>query len=488
MMHTTILRRAWLAAVLATPAAIAQGVVMPPQEPHFAPAGMSPPLTMPVAEVPALINAPVAAVTALTEADLVASPSLTEALINRAVVAKNHDLLAVLLPVYMRIPKHDAILAAYVRGALAYHAGRHKEAISAYRSILAAQPDLSYVRLDLAVMLYEDKQYTAAEDQFYRLRTEPLAPQALALAEAYLAQIRQQRGWQYGLGLEYTRNNNINNASAMRELPSGGIKSENSLPKSASGLAYAASFKRQFNWHGNHYGQLGADVNGLYYHQEPDYRELSWRLYGGYQYQDSRRRWALTPQLEYNRLGGQAYGRQWGVNSEYEHWLGRQWQGSASYQYRRKYYVDAHNRDYEGHWHYISATLAYWPRASQMGYIGIDAMADRLAADANSSNRIGLYAGAAQEWRNGLGTRFSARYGQRRFLADPDPALAFWSGYHQRRRDHEYQFNAAVWHRNLHAWGLTPRLNLRYQTIDSNMPAFYSRRGWQTFISVDKTF
>ncbi|WP_409202295.1 surface lipoprotein assembly modifier [Suttonella sp. R2A3] len=40
----------------------------------------------------------------------------------------------------------------------------------------------------------------------------------------------------------------------------------------------------------------------------------------------------------------------------------------------------------------------------------------------------------------------------------------------------------------MHWQGITPKINVSYLNIDSNMPAFYSRDRWQSYLSFTKTF
>ncbi|HEZ4407893.1 TPA: DUF560 domain-containing protein [Neisseria meningitidis] len=48
--------------------------------------------------------------------------------------------------------------------------------------------------------------------------------------------------------------------------------------------------------------------------------------------------------------------------------------------------------------------------------------------------------------------------------------------------------SAALWHKKLSWKGFTPQINFRYNKINSNMPAFYSRSGKERFISIEKTY
>ena len=88
-----------------------------------------------------------------------------EARINAAIIAKDWSRLEQLLKQYKQVADKDQTLYDYGLGALYRHQGKQKQAIALYRQILARQPDLHYPRFDLAMMLFEDKQYQAAKTE-----------------------------------------------------------------------------------------------------------------------------------------------------------------------------------------------------------------------------------------------------------------------------------------------------------------------------------
>ncbi|WP_277812914.1 surface lipoprotein assembly modifier [Mannheimia granulomatis] len=75
----------------------------------------------------------------------------------------------------------------------------------------------------------------------------------------------------------------------------------------------------------------------------------------------------------------------------------------------------------------------------------------------------------------------SLGYGKRYFA---DKHYLF--GY--KRQDNEYQANIMVWNKNWHWQGIVPKLNFRYQRIDSNIADFYSRSNKELFFTVEKLF
>lgn len=422
----------------------------------------------------------------LDENDLRSNPELTAKLIEQAIHSQNWPLLADLLPLYRSLPQHDALLYEYGSGALLRSQKKHGEAIAAYRRIIAAQPDLSYVRLDLAGMLYENKQYRAAKDQFERVKADDISPQARAMADAYLARIQKQQGWEINAGMQYERNDNVNNASSARHIdtPSGKRleRSEDSLPKTANGVRYGFSAERDWNLAGNHYLTTQASLDGVWYWDNRDYSEQSVRLGAGYKNQQIRQWFSATPFVGYHRLGGESYSRNYGASAQYGRWLNDNWQLVGSLTHIQKRYArDYQAKRFDSSQNNASVTAAWIPKAGLMLYGGADYGRERAEDARESSVRQGLRTGILKEWSNGLSTRVNLRYGQRRF---DEPNLFF----PVKRRDKEYQANIALWHRGLHLRGITPKLNFQYQKIDSNIPQFYSRQNKQWFITLEKTF
>ncbi|MDO5074069.1 MAG: surface lipoprotein assembly modifier [Neisseria animaloris] len=416
----------------------------------------------------------------LNEDDLRQNPELAAQLIERAMRSQNWPLLADLLSLYRTIPEHDVILYDYASGALLRSQKKHAQAIAAYRRIISAHPELSYVRLDLAGMLYENKQYQAAKDQFERVKADNIDANARMLADAYLERIQKQAGWQFNAGVQYERNDNVNNASSVKYIEIGGrrfVRDEDSLPKRANGLQYNFSVERDWNLTGNHYATTEASVDGTWYWDNKDYSEESVRVSAGYKNQNIRRWASFKPFVGYNRLGGESYSRNFGATAEYGGWVNDNWQliGSAVHMQRR-YARDYHAKRYNGHLNSASFTAAWLPTAGLMIYGGVDYSREHTVEKIESSDRKGGRVGVIKEWNNGLSTRANLRYALRDF---DEPSI---------RRDKEYQANVALWHRSVHLYGITPKLNFRYLKIDSNIPVFYSRQNRQWFITLEKTF
>ncbi|MDO5640727.1 MAG: surface lipoprotein assembly modifier [Neisseria sp.] len=422
----------------------------------------------------------------LTEAQLRENPELLVHLINQAVVGKRWDMLADLLALYRETAAPDQTLIAYAEGALLRGRGEVGAAVARYREIVAAHPDLPYVKLDLGLMLAEDKQYREAERVLAEVEAAEVTPATKRLAAAYRAAAVKAQAWQPDVSLQYERTDNVNNASDERIIEWQGqrwTKSADSLPQSAEGFRYGLGVQRDLNVGGHHFAHFNLRGDGVHYWDNQDYSEQSLRVAAGYKNQNARRSWGVIPFVEQNWLGGSRYSRLYGANLEYSRVLSPRWQLMLNASRTEKRYQEAPTAArYNGFAHLLSATALYRAADSWLLFGGLDQQWDNTREKADASARSGIRIGTVKTFKNGLGTRLNLRYARRAFDA---PATLV---YEHTRNDHEYQAQAALWHRKVSWKGFTPRLNFRYLKIDSNMPAFYSRSSGQWFVSVEKAF
>lgn len=404
-----------------------------------------------------------------------------EDMISAAIVAKDWAVLPKLLVDYRTRADHDRTLYHYAQGAYDRAMGRQREAIRHYE-IIAQDESLIYPRFDLAVMYFENKQYRDADALFATLK--PLMPvQISGLIDRYQAAIAKAQRWQPSAGFNFEQTDNVNNASDLRTFEINGatfVRSEDSLPQSANGIRYDVGIDKQHNVAGNHYLYASADVDGVYYWDNRDYDEVSVRGELGYRYRDATRTLSLTPFVGRNWLGGDAYSDQYGTTISLSQRLSPQFQGYVSATHlQRRYDDESTARRYDGYSNDGVAMVMYQPNAQWLYHFGVDTRRERLKDAAESSNRSGVRLGVGY-YGEQLGAQASVRFSQRQFNA-PN----FW--YDTVRRDHEINASAAVWHNKLSYKGFIPKLNYRYQEIDSNLP-LYDRRSQAWFITIDKQF
>ena len=423
--------------------------------------------------------------TKLDDDDLKANPELASHILGTSVQARNWRTVRRVIAYYADIPGHDPLLALYARGALERQDGHHGRAIAAYREMLNQDTDLSYVRLDLAAMFFEDKQFGASRELFERLKRDPeIAPTAQRAIDQYLAAIGRQSRWSGTVRVGYKYNDNVNNASSSPYIYLNGFrfdKSPDSLPHSANAIAYYANLNRDFNLAGNHFLTVEGAVEGDHYWDDHDWSETTATLRAGYRYRNLKSWLSVIPSYSEAWLGGDPFRRTIGASIEYGSWIRRNLQIMGSYSWFRKKYDEQYDR-YDGDLHAISATAVYFHSPKTIFYGGLTTQRDLLETKFESSSRDGASIGVIKQWKSGLNVRGNARYSYRKFH---DYSLFSQT---RLRRDHEYQFDLSVTHRKLGFAGIYPRLDYQHLRVDSSVSSLYSRTGNQFTLSLETSF
>ena len=422
----------------------------------------------------------------LDDADLKANPNLASFILGNAVRARNWRTVRRVLTYYAEILGYDPLLALYARGALDRQDGRHGHAIAAYREMLRQDPSLTYVRLDLAAMMFEDRQLRASRALFNDLKQEAGMPPLMRGAiEQYLAAIHRQAKWNGTIRAGYKFNDNVNNASSLPYIEINSWRFEkdaDSLPQHASALSYHANLNRDFNLAGNHFIAFDVTGEGDHYFTARDWRDTTATVRLGYKYR-SLRSWAsLTPSFSQQWLAGAPFRRTLGISAEYGRWLSRKVQVVGSYSWFQKRYEPAGYRLYDGELHVLGATAVYFANPTTVLYGGANLQRDLLAAPYESSARDGGNIGFIKAWGGGLSLRANARYSFRKFRA-----YSFWDQSNL-RRDHEYQLDISLAHSKLGIAGIYPRLSYQLLNVDSSIPSLYSRTGNQFTLSFETSF
>lgn len=405
--------------------------------------------------------------------------------INNAILAKDWQALPDLLQHYQTLPEHDPILYQYGMGAIFRHQGKQNDAIAAYKTILTHDPNLSYVKLDLALMLAEDKQYKKADQLLAELQQVPLPNDTLTLIAHFRQAFHTHRRPRPTLSLNYETTDNVNNASSTEQIEWLGRqwqKDDDSLPKSAHGVRYSIGLSKETNVTSNHNLLLSVDGMGVSYWDNPSYNEQSLKASIGYKYQDIDTTISVSPFSEQSWLAGERHLKSVGTSWQYANSLGRNrhWQLYGSY-HKKRHQNERTARRYDGRLLTFGTAFNHRLDDDTLLYGGVDTTFDHTLDKELSSARYGLRGGIVQSFGD-LTINANARYAYRQFNAPSTLVYPFI------RQDHEYQAGLTVWHKKIAWHGIAPQANVRYSKIDSNMPALYSRQGLSYFISFHKDF
>lgn len=422
----------------------------------------------------------------ITKAELAKQPELVIRAFLPAVMQGNADNVALLYPLYRQLdPQYqDAALTKWADAILAKKARNYTQSIVLYRELIAENPSATFlVRFQLAAVLFENNELDAAKDQFQKLRAEALPQEAQAVIEQYLSAINKRDSWSFSGGLTYLNDPNINNA------PKSGTTLGNwHAPKreSAQGIGFNVNIGKKWSWHNGWFNELRLNGSGKYYWNNKKYNEMNGRASVGLGFQNAKYTVAFLPFMEQALYAGgsaksetlKRFSKTSGAALETTYWLSPNWQLSGSYEYGEQRYD--RRRHLNGNSHFASAGLVYIASAQQywFGNLSYQRVSARDKDDAYA--RRGLTLGWGQEWGKGLSSRLSVSYAQKHYKG-PMPIFNIT------QRNKEYGFQASVWHRAVHYFGITPRLTYHFSKTKSNY-AFSNYDKHRVFLDFSKQF
>ena len=391
------------------------------------------------------------------------------------------DELSILLEQYRMHTGYDPVLYDYAMGAMLRSQAKHNQAIKHYEKI-TQDPALIFPKFDLAVMYFENKQYRDAKQAFESVYVHLPAPMQ-QIANQYLTAIKRIQQPVPSIDANIEQTDNVNNASELKEIDIGGltfVRTEDSLPQSATGLRYNLGIEREQSLGGRHHLYSSLSGGGVYYPNHRAYDEFDLRGELGYRYKDIRTTAGFVPFVAQNWLDGDQYTSQIGATASINHRMNASWQVSMSATHSQKRYEDDDlGKRYDGYANDGVVMALYRPSQYWLYYAGLESRHERLQDESESSNRQGMRLGVTYA-NDTVGVQTMLRYTQREFLA-PN----FWYG--KVRNDTETQFTGTVWHNKLNYKGFVPKLNYRHQHTDSNLD-LYDRRSGAWFVTVDKMF
>lgn len=415
--------------------------------------------------------------------ELINNPELLEHALYSSVVLGNIQAVDKLLPLYKQLPnvKNDSaslLLIQMSEALLAQSKGNLKKAIKLYRTILSNNPQISDIRFLLAQTLLADQQNEAAKDQLLRLRSESeLSEDEHLTINQLLALINKRSVWEFSGGFSYAYDPNINNAPDKRSVDMHGGTWTFNNPESAHGVSYFANIGKDWNLKNNYYAHFSTDVTGKSYWTNHDYDDLILQNKLGIKYKNARTEFAILPYYQKRWSANDPYTQEIGIAGEWSHWLTSKHQLLTAASTGKETYT--HNNKASGTtingsatWLFVNNTRQYWTLGSDYAY--------KDAKDkSHAYNRLGARASWTQEWQKGISTSLAIDIARRNYQGADIFNIV--------RKDNEYMGRVSIWHRNIHFWGITPRLTLSHRITNSNHPAYkYSKSG--TIIQLNKRF
>lgn len=420
----------------------------------------------------------------VNEAQLLAQPELLKHAMFSALMMRQVAALRELLPIYRKLPEnlHDAdtpIFLALGQAQLAQADGEYRQAIQLYRKILQDYPDFALARLSLAQSLFEDRYFDQAKQEFEIIQKDSETPEAMrALIRSYLQSIERQEDWQFGMGANYVRDSNINNAPKNRSFQRYGGTWTMPAAESAQGFAYHVSAEKAWRLRDQWSAKTDVSAQGKFYWDNHRFDDLNVRFQAGLQRESARNEVAVLPFVSKRWYGTKQYSWEKGVRLEGAHWLNRQHRVFAATEYGRELYRERKHLD--GKNFSASATWLYAPNAKQFFTLGSDFSRKKTQDASDAYKRVAVRGSWTRQWSdNGFFTALSLDYGRRKY-----DAADFFNII---RKDKELSSSLTLWHQKFQYKGIVPRLTVTHQKVKSNHPV-YGYQKPNAFVQLRKTF
>lgn len=444
----------------------------------------------PITEIKNLPDAPLARskrLIHLAEQDIQSNKMLAEQLLNQTIERGNPDAIENVLKIYRTFAETDPLLIAFAEAQIAKKRSDWETAIVKYREILAERPDLTPVRIQLAIALFYEQQDSAAKEQFDKAATDKTIPPDIShLVQQYLEALAQRDTWRLNLSNNYLRDENVNNVSAERYIEGTAFrKNDVMLPKSAHGIGYYFNLARDFNLYGAHYLHIENELRGKNYWDAHDYDDILNRTYLGYTHKSAVQTWSVLPFYEREWYGNHRYKWMSGVRGEFNRRLNENWQISTALEFGKERYHGG-NALLNGTIKLASLTLLWRPVPHRYFFGGIDFTRDSSVTKRYSYDLKTVRIGWGEEWNWGISTRLNFSASKRDYKDNLVLGSVFY--FSKAREDEIYHINATVWKRDWHLWGITPKLNYHWRKQHSNFDSLYSYSDKSVNVLFEKTF
>ena len=403
---------------------------------------------------------------------LKANPAEFETLLSNLLRQGNAESLKELLPAYQQVPNYDPSVIDWGNAIIAAKSGKLDEAVQLYRKINAQLPEVQILRFQLAMALFYNRQFVAAESEFERLRGEAKTDADVKVINNYIDAINKQNDWDFGGSVSYVNDSNITNApeqGTRLERPDGSAITYTSPRESGKGLNF--SFYGDKKWLNDNkiFTAVHLNTYGKYYWDNKDYNDITAGIGAGVGYQNAITELELVP--FYNkrwyaqgRNGDgdlESYSDTKGARVSLSQFLSPKLRYQGLVSYSTTDYIDRYAFN-DGDDLVFANTAVYFPNGQQFWTLGLDYATKSSDDESESFDRPGIRAGWGQTWPKGYTTRLNVGYAQRNY----DSADFFGIT----RENQEYTAGITAWNRGFSLYGLTPKVSVNYIKVSSNSP------------------
>lgn len=414
----------------------------------------------------------------LNPTQLLANPKLLKRAMMSVLVSKNITAINKILPIYQQLPDKDPILVDYATALQLQSKGEIQSAIIFYRRLIAQKPELSAIRLDLAIALYANGQFTNAKEQLIRLKSKKLSKRLNKGIQGIINRIDKQEDWQFTSNFYFRNENNINNAPKQREKQTANGKLIFPKPEKAKGFHLSLGAKKRFNYENGYYSKLLFNLSSDYYLNNHQYDDLSIKTATDIGYQNNYVDIAFQPFIKQRFFSGKPYSLTYGVANKINYIATPKTKVGSYLEWSYTTHHDT-RKHLNGSRYFGALSTTYLHSPQKIWSIGINYLKNNARDIEDSYQRVGIFASWGQEWQGGVSSNLFLSVGRKNYKG-----VDFFN---IKRKDTEYSAKLMLWHRGLHYWGITPKLVTTWNKVDSNH-FYYQKKEKQINLEFSKSF
>ncbi|WP_255265985.1 surface lipoprotein assembly modifier [Sphingopyxis terrae] len=393
---------------------------------------------------------------------------------------------------YERYPDRDPKLLLFARGALARQTGKLSEAERYYRELVELDPGLLSGQLELARVLFENRKDREARGAFEHVRVQLVAEGDKSVGvvrsvDAFLAALKQRRGWRgtIAIGPGYSTNLNQSSASYTCLLASedGTCLIDRKVPDpiKAAGINFEGTLGRSIPMSGHHGVRASALLFGDIYPDENAYSQATLITRAGYQYQSARNSLSLSPSFEASTFGPSVLYTAWGANLDWSHTAAHNILFRAEANYRDFHYRQRAFASQDGPQTDVSLTAFYLASPSWTLFGGPDFITKDAQAAEDAYRQWGARVGISKSFGTRASLLVIGSYRRR-------DHRAYSELFEARRRDDQYNITAIARFPVLKLAGLTPEFVIQDNRVESNIDWLYSYKRTTASVRLSHVF
>ena len=348
----------------------------------------------------------------------------------KAVNAQNEEETVRLLDIYRRQDVYDPDIVLFAEANQAVFRDDLKAALAKYRKLYHQNPEFLRGRLDLARLLFIDKQNKESAALFDGIDI-PEVPAVNEKIKVFADALKKRDAWSgsvsFGAGYD-TNLNQSSGATVVRNQTSCGFDSNGQPILDDAGMlscrneqldayapdalknrmwVYEANLSRRISLNGHHGLQLGGYAWGRLYPGNKEYGEHNINVSPAYSFQSKDHSFSVGPQVQYEWSGGKLRDSSAGISTAYSRTFSDQ--ASLGVQLDHKY--DRYRgelKHFNGPQTLLFTTAIYALPKDWLIFGGYDYLRKNSREKVDSYRRHGLRAGVNKRFESGIDATFQA--------------------------------------------------------------------------------